>query len=185
MSIWLKYSPTSLNKIKKEVKFIAQNQGKVFENAIKSSMPPTSWIYRLRDNASSFSGGTNTRFTSSNICDYIAYDDISRTLFLWELKSTKGTSVPITMIRQNQIDGLLEASEHNLVAGLIVNYRNTNNDTFFILIDDYIDMINSINKKSFNPKDVEKYGGIRIESTKKRTRFSYNMDKLIKETRLN
>lgn len=166
------------------MKFIAQNQGKVFENAIKSSMPSTSWIYRLRDNASSFSGGTNTRFTSSNICDYIAYDDISRTLFLWELKSTKGTSVPITMIRQNQIDGLLEASEHNLVAGLIVNYRNEDNDTFFILIDDFVDMINSINKKSFNVKDCLQYGAIRIESTKKRTRFTYNIEKLIKETRL-
>ena len=174
-----------LNQIKKEVKIIAQNQGKVFENAIKSSMPSTSWIYRLRDNASSFAGGTNTRFTSSNICDYIAYDDISRTLFLWELKSTKSTSVPITMIRQSQIDGLLEASKHNLVAGLIVNYRNSNNDTFFILIDDYVEMINSINKKSFNVKDIEKYGATRIESTKKRTRYTYNMEKLIKETRLN
>lgn len=148
-------------------------------------MPSTCWIYRLRDNASSFSGGSNTRFTSSNICDYIAYDDISRTLYLWELKSTKGTSISLDMVRQNQIDGLLEASKHNLVAGLIVNYRNDNNDTFFILIDYYVDMINSINKKSFNVKDIEKYGGIRIESTKKRTRFSYNMDKLIKETRLN
>lgn len=166
------------------MKFIVQNEGKVFENAIKSSMPSTCWIYRLRDNASSFAGGKNTRFASSNICDYIAFDDISRTLFLWELKSTKGTSISLNMIRQNQIDGLLEASKHNLVAGLIVNYRNNNNDTFFILIDDYIDMINSINKKSFNVRDVEKYGGIRIESTKKRTRFSYNMEKLIKETRL-
>ena len=106
-------------------------------------MPSTCWIYKLRDNASSFAGGTNTRFASSNICDYIAFDDISRTLFLWELKSTKGTSISLNMIRQNQIDGLLEASKHNLVAGLIVNYRNDNNDTFFILIDDYIDYYNN------------------------------------------
>lgn len=173
-----------LNQTKKEVKIIAQNAGKVFETSIKESVPNTCWIYRLRDNASSFAGGTTTRFASTNICDYVAFDDISKTLFLWELKSTKSTSVPTTMIRQNQIDGLLEASKHNLVAGFIVNYRNTNNDTFFILIDDYVDMINSINKKSFNVKDIEKYGGIRIESTKKRTRFSYNMEKLIKETRL-
>lgn len=88
------------------------------------------------------------------------------------------------MIRRAQIDGLLEASKHNLVAGLILNYRNENNDTFFMLIDDFIDMANSINKKSFNAKDVKQYGGIEIESTKKRTRYTYNIEKLLKQIRL-
>lgn len=96
------------------------------------------------------------------------------------MKSTKGTSIPFNMIRQNQIDGLLEASKHNLVAGLILNYRNEKNDTFFITIDDFVDMIGSISKKSFNVKDLEKYGAIRVESTKKRTRYTYNMEKLIR-----
>lgn len=49
----------------KEWKIIAQNEGKKFENDFKSSVPDTCWIYRLRDNASSFAGGNNTRFTSS------------------------------------------------------------------------------------------------------------------------
>ena len=142
-------------------------------------MPDTCWIYRLRDNASSFSGGNNTRFASTNICDYIAFDDITRTLFLWELKSTKNTSIPLTMIRQNQIDGLLKASKHNLVAGLIINFRNEYNDTFFITIDEFIDMTSSLNKKSFNVKDLESIGAIRIESTKKRTRHTYNISDLI------
>ena len=163
----------------KEWKEIAQNEGKKFENDIKSSVPNTCWIYRLRDNASSFSGGNNTRFASTNICDYIAFDDITRTLFLWELKSTKNTSVPLTMIRQNQIDGLLEASKHNLVAGLIINFRNEYNDTFFITIDEFVDMTSSLNKKSFNVKDLESIGAIRIESTKKRTRHTYNIENLI------
>ena len=155
-----------------------------FEQDIKSSVPNTCWIYRLRDNASSFSGGNNTRFASTNICDYIAFDDITRTLFLWELKSTKNTSVPLTMIRQNQIDGLLEASKHNLVAGLIINFRNEYNDTFFITIDEFVDMTSSLNKKSFNVKDLESIGAIRIESTKKRTRHTYNISDLIKEIHL-
>ena len=160
---------------------IAQNEGKKFEQDFANSVDKNKcWLYRLRDNAASFGGSTNTRFASSNICDYIAFDDVSRTLFLWELKSTKGTSIPFNMIRQNQIDGLLEASKHNLVAGLILNYRNEKNDTFFITIDDFVDMIGSISKKSFNVKDLEKYGAIRVESTKKRTRYTYNMEKLIR-----
>lgn len=83
------------------------------------------------------------------------------------------------MIRQNQIDGLLEASKHNLVAGFILNFRNENNDTFFITIDEFIDLTKSINKKSFNVKDLESIGAIHIESTKKRTRYTYNMSDLI------
>lgn len=163
---------------------IAQNEGKKFEQDIKASIPDTCWLYRLRDNASSFANGTNTRFTSSNICDYFLFDDITRTLCLIECKSTKGTSVSVNMIRENQINGLLEASKHNLVAGMLINFRNENNDTFFITIDEFINMMNSINKKSFNIKDLESIGAIRVGSIKKRTRYIYNISNLIKQIHL-
>ncbi len=88
------------------------------------------------------------------------------------------------MIRQNQIDGLLKADKHNLVAGFIFNYRNKHNDTFFMTIGDFVDMIKRINKKSFNVKDLESHNAVRIESTKKRTRYTYNIEKLIKEIHL-
>ena len=142
-------------------------------------MPDTCWIYRFRDNASSFANGTNTRFTSSNICDYILLDDVSRILYLIECKSTKGTSIPLTMIRDYQIQGLLDASKHALVAGFIVNFRNTNNDTFFISIDKFIRMTGSINKKSFNIKDLMEHNALRIQSTKKRTRYTYDIQKMM------
>ena len=158
--------------------------GKLFENDIKASVPNTCWIYRLRDNASSFAGGENTRFTSSNICDYLLLDDKTKTLVLVECKSTKGTSIPITMLRENQIKGLREASKHTLVAGLLVNFRNKNNDTFFLLIDEYLDMMESINKKSFNIKDLENIGAIRVESTKKRTRYTYDILGLLEKIHL-
>lgn len=160
---------------------IAKNKGKKFEDDIKSSVPNNCWIYRLRDNASSFANGSNTRFTSSNICDYILLDDVTKTLFLIECKSTKGTSIPLTMIRDNQIEGLKDASRHQLVSGLLVNFRNEKNDTFFILIDKYLDMMKSLNKKSFNIHDLENIGATRIESDKKRTRYRYNISKMIKE----
>lgn len=161
-----------------------KNEGKIFEDCIKASVPDTCWIYRLRDNASSFANGDKTRFTSSNICDFIAFDDVTRTLFLWECKSTKSTSMPLSMLRDNQKEGLLEASRHNLVAGLLLNFRNENNDTFFLLIDDFEVMVNEINKKSFNVKDLKQYGAIRIDSQKKRTRYTYNISKLIGEIHL-
>lgn len=163
---------------------IAQNAGKIFESDIKASVPDRCWFYRLRDNASSFAGGDKTRFTSSNICDCLILDDKTRTLFLVECKSTKGTSIPLTMIRENQRKGLIEASQHCLVAGLLVNFRNENNDTFFILIDDYIDMVDNLDKKSFNIKDLMENGAVRVECDKKRSRWKYNLEKLIKEMHL-
>ena len=109
---------------------------------------------------------------------------MTKTLFLIECKSTKSTSIPLTMIRYNQIKGLKEASKHNLVAGILVNFRNENNDTFFIEIDDFVTMMNSINKKSFNIKDLDNIGAIRIKSGKKRTRYKYDIQDMINKLHL-
>lgn len=160
---------------------ISQNEGKKFEADLKSSVPDTCWLYRLRDNASSFANGTNTRFTSSNICDFILFDDLSKTLFLLECKSTKGTSVSLSIIRDNQIKGLKEAGKHKLVSGFLINFRNEGNDTYFISIDNFLDMIDNLKKKSFNIKDLENFGATKIKSTKKRTRYTYNIQKMINE----
>lgn len=158
---------------------IAKNQGKLFEQDFQKSIPPTCWIYRLRDNASSFANGSATRFTSSNICDYLLFDDISKTLFLIECKSTQKTTVPLSMVRDNQIKGLVDASKHNLIAGILINFRNDTNNTYFISIDNYVKMVNDINKKSFNIKDLLANNAIEIYSSKKRTRYTYDIQEMI------
>lgn len=168
----------------KERKEIAQNQGKRFEQDVKDSVPETCWIYRFRDNAASFGNGNNTRFASSNICDYLLFDDKSRTLYLLELKSTQSSSIGLNMIRDNQIKSLQEASEHNLVAGFVCNFRNENNDTFFIEICDFIEMMENINKKSFNINDLKNNNAIQIDSKKKRTRYTYDIQKFVNESHL-
>ena len=60
-----------------------RNEGKLFEDDFKSSVPDTCWFYRFKDNAASFAEGSKTRFTSHNICDFEVFDDETRTLFLW------------------------------------------------------------------------------------------------------
>ena len=88
------------------------------------------------------------------------------------------------MIRDNQIQGLQEASKHDLITGILVNFRNENNDTFFILINEFVDMMDSINKKSFNIKDLESIGATRIKSVKKRTRYKYDIQDMINKLHL-
>ena len=155
------------------------NEGKKFEQDFSSSFSDEYWVYRLRDNAASFGNNCNTRFTSSNICDYIILHDSSKTLYLLEMKSTKSNSMSLSMIRENQIQGLINASDHRLFAGFVCNFRNENNDTFFIQINDFVNMMENINKKSFNINDLIKNNAIRIRSKKKRTRYIYDVDNFV------
>ena len=166
--------------------FISKNAGKVFEDYWKESANKLEniWIYRLRDNAASFGNSSNTRFTSHNMCDYIMWDDNSRTFYCLELKSTKSTSLSLSCIRDNQIKELTEASKHNLIAGFIVNFRNKNNDTYFIEICDFNNMIKEIQKKSFNVKDLEEHNAIYIESKLKKVNYSYDVQNFVENTHL-
>lgn len=85
------------------------------------------------------------------------------------------------MIRENQVNGLLEASRHSLIAGFLINFRNIDNNTFFISINSFKNMIENTNKKSFNIKDLMAYGAIEIQNIKKRTRYTYNIGKMIQD----
>lgn len=110
------------------------------------------------------------------------FNDESRTLYLLELKSTKATSIPLTMIKDNQIKGLLEASEHNLNAGFFFNFRNENNDTFYMGINEFADMMKDVGKKSFNVADLLSHKSIRLHNEKKRVRYTYDIEKFVKKT---
>ena len=88
------------------------------------------------------------------------------------------------MIKDNQIKGLTEANKHDVVPCFIFNYREKNNATYFMHINNFLTMKNELNKKSFNIQDIEKYGAIYIESEKKRTRYRYNVDVLVSKTHL-
>ena len=112
------------------------------------------------------------------------FDDDSRTLYCLELKSTKSTSVSLSVIRDNQIEELTKASKHNLVAGFLINFRNASNDTYFIEICDFNKMISEVNKKSFNKKDLMNYNAICVESECKKVNYKYNVKKFITDTHL-
>lgn len=88
------------------------------------------------------------------------------------------------MLRDNQIKGLKEAGKHKLISGFLINFRNKRNDTYFISIDNFSSMIDKLKKKSFNIKDLESFGAIKIESSKKRTRYTYNIQKMINDLHL-
>ena len=177
------------------MKEIAKNPGKLFEDDFKASLGDL-WYKRLNDNASSWAGGNNTRFTSTNECDYLLFDDESRTLYACELKSTQSTLTywredfedktkkQSFNIKKNQILGLQKWSQYCMVCGFIFNFRNKDNRTYFVTIDDFLDYTNELDKKSINIDDILQTNPIEIGCEKKRTRYRYNIEKFIKECHL-
>ena len=96
------------------------NSGKKFEENFKKSVPENVFYYRFRDGTSSWDKSSKMRFQAKNICDCMLHD--GEYLYLLELKNHKGKSLPLSAIRQNQVDDLLLAAKHrNIIAGLVVS----------------------------------------------------------------
>lgn len=159
---------------------MAKNEGKVFEEDWKKSIPSDCYYFRIKDSPSSFGqDSSKARFTLKNPFDAFIY--CYPNLFPTELKSTKGTSISIQqdkndkgkMIKFNQIEGLTEAANYKgIIPGFIFNFRKYGK-TYFLHIDDFNKFLNDTDKKSINITNVIEYGGIEIIGEIKRVRYKY------------
>lgn len=176
-----------------------KNEGKLFEQSFEDSIDKENiLVKRFNDNAASFGGGTNTRFTSTNECDYELFDVESRTLYFLELKTTLNSLTywrkdfedkkkkQSFQIKKNQIEGLKKFSNYkNTVCGFVINFRNTeNNNTYFVSITDFLKYTNTFEKKSINEKDVQQMNAIVINCEKKRTRYKYDVQEFVNTTKI-
>lgn len=165
------------------------NEGKRFEEDFKNSVPSDVWYYRFRDGTGNFQGGKNenVRFQASNIADNQLF--YRGTLYVLELKSTKNTSIPYSMIfnkdsksNMRKKRDLLDASNHNgIVSGYVVNFRKYNRTWFMTslqleqFLNDYQHIRSSIPVSFFNENCLI------IEQEKKVSRYRYNIKKFINE----
>lgn len=153
------------------------NEGKKFEEDFRKSIPAGFYIYKLKD-AGGWSNASNTRFTISNMCDFIMYS--KPTLYLLELKSTKGKSLPFSNIKDNQVKELLAASNtEGIQAGLVINLRSVN-ETYYLSIKDFKKYVETTERKSIS-LDYLRNEGILIEQELKKTRYRYNIKEFIKK----
>lgn len=167
---------------------MAKNVGKVFENSIKQSVPDHILLIRLNDSPQAFKQSNLTRFTPRNPFDYICFNTKTRTLFCLELKSTSNKYMSFEdiysdeeqsgMIHAHQTKGLLKCATYsNVIAGFLLNFRLPENElTYFIEINQFQKMCESINKKSFNIMDLVLHGAKKISGTKKRTRWYWDLN---------
>ena len=103
------------------------NRGKDFEENFKKQMICGGFdVNRVCDNTAGYMGGRN-------ICDFITY--IYPSIFYFELKTTKGNTLPFSNITQNQFLGLLEKEKvEGAGAGIIVWFLD-HDKTFFVSAD--------------------------------------------------
>jgi recombination protein U len=143
------------------------NEGKLFEKDFIDSVPEQYFKYRLRDSAGTWQGGENTRFTPSNICDFIIY---TGKLFLLELKSHKGKSIPLSCIRENQLNGLLEAYKKGTHAGFIFNFRDIN-ETYYLTANSLNSFMVTNNRKSIPLSYLKESGTLIPQKMKGRSKI--------------
>lgn len=145
---------------------MAKSIGKIFEEDFKNSIPQDFYVERYKDDTAGFYG-------VSNPADFRLYKKPN--LILLELKSHKGKSVPLSCIRENQIQGMYKAHLHRGVyAGFMFNFRELE-ETYYLNVGDVVEFIQRAERKSIPVEWCRDYG-IKIEQKKKRVRYSYDLE---------
>ena len=170
------------------------NQGKIFERSFTASIPDGVYYQRMIDPAASFGGSDVTRFSPHQPYDFYAYE--YPTFYAMELKTTAssltfwrkdfdGDGKKRTYeIKKCQIEGLTKAAKYpGVVAGFYINFRNVN-ETYFLSIQDFHTLTDSMEKKSINRNDVAKYGK-KIDQKLMKTNYKYDLRKFFDEVRSN
>ena len=159
---------------------MSKSIGKIFEQNWKESIPDNVFYYRPPDSAGSFGNTQNLRFSSKSPCDcFIFNGDILYTL---ELKSVGTSSISFEreksehgVIHKHQIESLTKFSLYdNVVSGFLLDFR-LSDKTYFFGINDFNYMIQNINKKSFNEKDMFEWCSP-IEIKKRKLNVNYRYD---------
>lgn len=155
------------------------NSGKRFENNFRKSIPEDVFFYRFRDGSSSWGGNDKVRFQQTNICDCMIFD--GENLFLLELKSTKGKSLPYSNIKEHQIDDLLWASDFaNVICGFVIEFADIN-ECYFIEIKDFVAFKMSSERKSL-PIEFCSNKGVKIGVEKLRTNSRFDIKTFLNDS---
>ncbi len=150
------------------------NEGKKFEQDIQKSVvnDDETYIYRFRDSPGVWGNGDKTRFTTSNIADYLLVKR-DKVLFL-ELKSIKEKRLPLGNIRINQLNGLAEIKHKNIKSYFLINFRNEEK-TYAVTPQQILDFLENQERKSI-PLSYFEDNGILIKQVKKKVRWKYDLE---------
>ena len=166
---------------------MAKSKGKIFEEDFRKSIPSNIFVHRLKDSAMSYTKSDDVSFTWDNSCDFFVFS--GKKFYAIECKSSKYSSMSVElekegkdskkMIKYHQIQDLSKISKYeNCIAGFMLNFRNEENNSqvlYFLEINDFLNMMNKIGKKSFNILDAIQNGAKKIEGQLLRTHYRWDL----------
>lgn len=173
------------------------NYGGIFQDSIESSAKKEKvWFMRIKDVFIPFNLRSRVK-VSKNDYDCLVFNN--KTLFPLELKTTdkKSISMKEEIIKAHQVEKLAEANTYeDVIAGFLFNFRNENNNTYFVPIQSFITYKHyaesqephtykcregkKLNKSSISI-DICKEIGIEVMSVKKRVHYHYFVKQLTEE----
>jgi recombination protein U len=154
------------------------NEGKKFEQDFIRSVPETVFKYRFKDGTAGWGEQDKTRFQAPNICDFLLFDG---RLWLLELKSHKGKSIPFSCIRENQLTELSKAEIFDgIIPGFVFNFRDIAK-TYFLHIRHAYYYYHHADRKSFPLDFVQEYGQ-EIRAELKKVRYRYDVQGFLMES---
>lgn len=167
---------------------MSKSIGKRFEENWKNSCPDWLFTYRPPDAAQSFDMSTTLRFSSRSPCDFMHFDGNHGRFYTLELKTSadnfsfERSKNDKGMIHSYQIHTLQDFARYlNVISGFILDFRKSNN-TYFVEINDFNQMIKRLTKKSFNERDLLEYCYPTLISKKKlKVNYRYDVEKFIND----
>jgi penicillin-binding protein-related factor A (putative recombinase) len=174
-----------------------KNLGKQFEEDIQKSCSNQGvFFHRIRDVYIPIELRSRIK-TLPNKYDSMIFSD--GLLLPIEMKSTaaKSFSLDESIIKQHQIDALLEATQYEFVyAGLLFNFRTADNATYFVPIQSFVEYQkvvagewqreykSKVNKSSIQISICEEVG-LKLKAEKKRVHWRYDVIDLIHQIKRN
>ena len=173
--------------------FVIAGEGKEFEKAVEqSAMEQGIFYFRVRDVMLPPDVRMRVKLPQNKYDCLLFYKHY---LFPIELKSTKAKSISFdeSMIKQNQIDNLIDANTYEgVIPGFLFNFRLDKPRTFFIHINDFEKVRNisqnqlphtykgRINKSSISLSICEEIG-TEVIGVKKVKKYRHYLSRLIDE----
>jgi penicillin-binding protein-related factor A (putative recombinase) len=169
-----------------------KNFGKEFEKDIQQSCLDSGvFFYRIKDVFVPIELRQRIK-VPPNKYDCFIYHDL---LLAIEMKSTaqKSFSMDEKIIKSHQISNLIEAAQYpNVVGGFLFNFREYENKTYFVPIEEFVDYKNTIEGKEtriYKSKllksaislNICEEIGIKVLAEKKRVHWRYDIVDLVQK----
>lgn len=158
-----------------------KNQGKRFEEDFRNSLNLDNenlFFYRFKDGTASWGEPNNpqVRFQQKNIADSMLF--YKGILFITELKSHKGKSLPFSCIRDNQFQEMYAASFKKNVYPIVIIFFSEIEECYALKMTDIIQFRNENKSKSISLL-FAKEKGFKIDCRKKLTHYHFFIEEFL------